>query len=86
MDLQQHPQSPFWRTAAGLAAIGFGAVAAFFLFTEHWAHLYGILPWLLLLCCPVMMLFMHHGHDRHEDHDHATGDLDSSKHEPEKRL
>jgi hypothetical protein len=55
--------SPFWRTAGGLAALGFGAVAAFFLFTEHWAHLFGVLPYLLLLACPIMMLFMHHGND-----------------------
>ena len=86
MEMQQHPQSPFWRSAAGLAAIGFGGVAAFFLFTEHRAHLYGILPWLLLLCCPVMMLFMHHGHDRHEDHDHTIGDRESSKQGTEKPL
>jgi Protein of unknown function (DUF2933) len=85
MDMHEHPQSPFWRSAAGLAALAFGAVAAFFLFTEHQAHLYGILPWVLLLCCPVMMLFMHHGHNGHEGHDHAVGNPESSKHTEEKR-
>lgn len=39
---------------------GFVAIAAFFLLTEHRAHLLGILPFLLLLACPLMHLF-HHG-------------------------
>ena len=38
------------------------AIAGFFLLTEHRAHLFGILPYLLLLACPLMHLFGHHGH------------------------
>lgn len=41
--------------------IGFLVIAAFFLFAEHRAHLLGALPFLLLLACPLMHLFMHHG-------------------------
>jgi hypothetical protein len=41
--------------------VGFLAVAAFFLWTEHRAHLLGALPYLLLLACPLMHLFHHHG-------------------------
>lgn len=41
---------------------GFLAVAGFFLFAEHRAHLFGALPFLLLLACPLMHLFMHHDH------------------------
>ncbi len=44
MEVQHPPGSPFWCTAGGLAAVGFGAVAAFFLVTEHQAHLFGVLP------------------------------------------
>lgn len=50
------------------ALIGFAAIAAYFLITEHTAHLEGLLyylPYLLLLGCPVMHLFMHRGHDDH---------------------
>lgn len=47
---------------------GFLAVAAFFLFSEHRAHLLGALPLLLLLACPLMHLFMHHGHEEHGAH------------------
>lgn len=47
--------------------IGFLALAAFYLLAEHRAHLLGLLPWLLLLACPLMHLFMHHGHGHHHD-------------------
>lgn len=50
---------------------GFLAIAGFLLFTEHRAHLLGILPYLILLACPLMHLFMHHGHGGH-DHRYAT--------------
>lgn len=45
--------------------IGFVLVAGFLLFTEHRAHVLGALPYLLLLTCPLMHLFMHHGHGHH---------------------
>jgi hypothetical protein len=47
----------------------FLAVGAFFLWAEHRAHLYGLLPYVLLLACPVMHLFMHHGHQVSPDND-----------------
>lgn len=40
----------------------FLAIAAFFLWTEHRAHLLGALPYLLVLACPLIHLFMHRGH------------------------
>ena len=43
----------------------FLAIAAFFLWTEHRAHLFGILPYLILLACPFIHLFMHRGHGGH---------------------
>lgn len=50
------------------AFIGFAAVAAFFLWTEHRAHLLGLLPYLLFLACPLMHLFHHRGHGGHSHH------------------
>ena len=41
----------------------------FFLLTEHTAHVFGVLPWLLILACPLMHIFMHHG--RHGGHGQA---------------
>jgi hypothetical protein len=49
--------------------IGFLAVAAFFLWTEHRAHVLGALPYLLFLACPLMHLFHHHGHGHHHGGD-----------------
>ncbi|HEX2862467.1 MAG TPA: DUF2933 domain-containing protein [Lacunisphaera sp.] len=46
----------------------FGAIAVFFLWDEHQAHILGALPYLFLLACPFMHLFMHHGHSHHHDH------------------
>jgi hypothetical protein len=49
---------------------GFALVALFFLLTEHRAHLYGWLPFILLAACPLMHLFHggHGGHGRHGGH------------------
>lgn len=60
----------FWGTKTGIVCAGFLAVAAFFLLAEHTAHVLGALPWLLLAACPLMHLFMHHGHGAsgHEGH------------------
>jgi hypothetical protein len=41
--------------------LGFALVAGYFLFTEHRAHLFGIMPYLLILACPLMHLFHKHG-------------------------
>lgn len=60
-----HQQQDWWRSPAKIALFIFLAIAAFFLFTEHLAHLAGILPYLLLLACPLMHLFMHGGHGGH---------------------
>ena len=45
------------------ALIGFLAVAAYFLISEHQAHFIQALPFLLLAACPLMHLF--HGHGGH---------------------
>jgi hypothetical protein len=60
--------TPLWRTRSGIVLLGFLAVAGFYLVTEHTAHVLGALPFLLLLSCPLMHLFMHHGHGGHSNH------------------
>jgi hypothetical protein len=59
-----------WRRRATWAACLFLAIAAFFLWTEHRAHLLGALPYLIALACPIIHLFMHRGHHRRH-HEHA---------------
>ena len=72
------PQTSFWRSKAGIVTCGFLLIGAFFLLTEHWAHVLGVLPYLLILACPLMHLFMHRGHGGHGGHHHR-----STKHTPE---
>lgn len=63
------------RRAAGKGAIPVACamlalVGLFFLLREHWGHVIGWWPYLLLLACPLLHVFMHgsHGHGRHDDH------------------
>ena len=62
----QRPDSesapPFWGSRYALGLLVFGAIAAYFLLSEHRAHFFGALPFLLLLACPLMHMFMHGGH------------------------
>lgn len=52
----------------GLVVIAFVCIAAFYLLTQHTAHLFEVLPYALLLLCPLMHLFMHGGHGHHNGH------------------
>ena len=63
------------------------AIAAFFLISEHRAHVLGVLPYLLILACPLMHLFHHGGHGGHGRHRHeqqrregAESDADLKEH------
>ena len=81
-DLQpgQSTAPPFWRSRYGLGLVLFGAIAAYFLLSEHRAHFLGALPYLLLLACPLMHVFMHHGHGGHGgSHAGHSGDQQDSK-------
>ena len=54
--------SSFWLTPNGIAAMGLIAAVSYFLFMEHRQHLFQFLPFLILLLCPLMHIFMHGGH------------------------
>ena len=71
--MSEQTKAPWWRTPFGLVLCGFLAIAAFFLLTEHTAHVFGVLPYLLLAACPLMHIFMHHGHGGHEGGRHDEG-------------
>lgn len=62
----QDPQRPGgWSSRGKIAFAVFLAIALFFLLSEHRAHLFGFLPFLLLLACPLIHLFHHGGHGSH---------------------
>jgi hypothetical protein len=60
--VNDHSETPWWRSRVGLATLSLLVVAAFYLLTEHTAHVFGALPYLLLLACPLMHFFHHGGH------------------------
>jgi hypothetical protein len=68
-------KKPFLATLSWPQAtlIVFLGVAGFFLLTEHRAHVFGYLPYFIILLCPLMHIFMHKGHGKHdndEEHKH----------------
>jgi hypothetical protein len=72
---EREPKPPgFWSSRTGLVTIAFLAIGAFFLVSEHRAHVIPWLPWLILLACPLLHVFMHGGHGGHGGH----GDADSN--------
>jgi hypothetical protein len=68
LPIQDHEPSPFWRSRYGVGWLVLAGIAGWFLWTEHRAHLFGALPWLVLLACPLMHVFMHRGHHGHHGH------------------
>lgn len=59
---EESPRAPSWfRSRSGLVLLAFLGIAAFFIIAEHTAHVLGILPYLLLLACPLLHWF-HGGH------------------------
>jgi hypothetical protein len=74
MDMHGDKSPPFWKSRGAIALLGFGAIAIFFMLSEHRAHFLGVLPFVLLLSCPLMHFFMHHGkHDNDHDQSHRSG-------------
>jgi hypothetical protein len=58
---------------AWMLAAASGSAVLFWLLRDHWGHAFGYAPFLLFLTCPLMHLFMHHGH-KHEDHRNGHSD------------
>lgn len=78
-DQSDVPHQPF-HIPLWLGFCLFLLVALFFLWEEHSAHILGLLPYALLLACPLIHFVMHRGHGDHsrsgpEGHDshHPSG-------------
>lgn len=65
--------SSFWFSTKGVCALAFIAAVSYFLLMEHRQHVFQFLPYLILLACPLMHIFMHRGHGGH-NHVHNQGD------------
>lgn len=45
-----------------LVFLAFAAMAIVLLWQDHHEHILGLIPWLFLLACALMHVFMHRGH------------------------
>lgn len=66
---RDHPSRRARPSRSALVFLGFSGIALLFLVYEHRVHALGLLPYLLVLACPLMHLF-HHGGDGHGAHSH----------------
>lgn len=65
-----HEPSPsFWRSKPAIALGMLLVIALFYLAREHYGHISQLLPYVILLLCPLMHLFGHHrgSHRQHRD-------------------
>lgn len=62
----------FWLTSKGLAALGLIGAVTYFLLVEHYQHVWQFIPYLIFLACPLLHVFMHHGHGGHDHHQNET--------------
>jgi hypothetical protein len=70
------PRSNAGPSRAKWVFVAFVAIAAYFVIAEHRAHLSGLLyylPFLLLLLCPLLHVFMHGRHGHHTGEGHRRG-------------
>lgn len=66
----EHPNEPVKNTFSRKtwwAVFAIGMVGLVSLLRYHTSHVFSILPFLVLLACPLMHIFMHKGHG---DHNH----------------
>jgi len=70
---QGSPPNSFWTSRAFLVFLGFAAIALVLMWEEHRAHILGFIPYLFILACPLMHIFMHGGHGHGGHHNHGRG-------------
>ena len=61
------------RSLRAILLCAFLAILGFFLLTEHRAHLFGALPYVFLLACPLLHLLLHGRHGGHGSEDQPRG-------------
>lgn len=61
-----------YKTVSRIVFFGFVAIAAYFLITEHRAHIVPYLPFVLVALCPLLHMF--HGGHRHGGGDESRSD------------
>ncbi len=72
-------KSSYWLTSKGLALIGLIVGLSYFLFMPHRQHLVEYLPFIIILLCPLMHIFMHGGHGHGDHGDESENDSEAYK-------
>ena len=82
-DDRLHAHTPHtWRRPVVLALASAALLIAFYALREHWGHVLGILPYLVLLACPLMHFL--HGHGG-RGHRHRDGQAEAPSEPPQPR-
>lgn len=70
----------YWNSLHGLTTIVLIVAALYFLLVEHGAHVFPYLPFLIILLCPLMHIFMHkgHGHGKTGNGEHQHQDAEEA--------
>ncbi|HLD64749.1 MAG TPA: DUF2933 domain-containing protein [Pseudomonas sp.] len=71
------PRSAFWKSKAGIVLLMLAVITLFYGVREHYGHVSQVLPYLILLLCPLMHLFGH----QHGGADHSHDGADNSHEE-----
>jgi Protein of unknown function (DUF2933) len=71
---------PLRRNPLVIAALMIALIGVFYVLREHWGHIAGYWPYLILLGCPLMHLF--HGHGHHHHHKHSGHEKPEDKQTP----
>lgn len=71
-------KSENWTSLHGLVVLILVVVSLYFLLVEHGSHVLPYLPYLILLLCPLMHLFMHKSHGGHK-HNHTDKNHDDNE-------
>jgi hypothetical protein len=66
-----------WSTISKAVFLAFCLIAATLIIYEHTIHVLGFLPFLFLLACPLMHLFMHRGHGHGAGHGEQRPEVDN---------
>lgn len=61
--MQEEHRRPWWRTVTGVTVLGLALVGLFYVLREHYGHVLGAAPYLILLASPLMHLLLHRGHE-----------------------
>jgi hypothetical protein len=77
MEQNMNNNSP-WASFHGIATLIVTVAAIVFVLTEHLDHLLEYFPFLIILLCPLMHIFMHKGHSGKGDNHHHEQDIEDA--------